>query len=82
MANQQQLRNLLRAHPEGLTARQIAETTNDDVNNTTARLKKMIDTYIMGWTKGRPRALWAVVVTPEDCPRPPKQEATLQLYKK
>jgi len=83
MANQQQLRKLLRAHPKGLTAKQVAEATNDDINNTIARLKKMVDTYIIGWTSvGKPCALWVVVVTPEDCPRPPKQEATLRMYKK
>jgi predicted ArsR family transcriptional regulator len=84
MANQQQLRKLLWANPEGLTARQAAEALGVEVNNMHKRLKKMIDTYILGWTNegGRPRALWAVVVTPEDCPRPPKQNETLKKYEK
>ena len=75
MANQQQLRKLLWAHPKGLTAKQVADMLDDDLNNIHTRLKSMVDTYILGWTseKGRPRALWAVVVTPEDCPRPLKK---------
>lgn len=84
MANQQQLRKLLWAHPKGLTAKQAADMLDDDVNNTQARLKKMVDTYILGWTNGggRPCALWAVIVTPEDCPRPPKWERKLKGYEK
>jgi hypothetical protein len=76
MANQQQLRKLLWAHPEGLTAKQVADILHDDINNIHRRLKQMVDTYILGWTNGgsRPCALWAVVVTPKDCPRPPKKE--------
>lgn len=76
MAKQQQLRKLLWAHPEGLTAKQVSDMLDDDVNNTHTSLKKMVDTYILGWTNGggRPRAIWAVAVTPEDCPRPPKKE--------
>ena len=78
MAKQQQLRKLLWAHPEGLTAKQVADMLNNDVNNTHTSLKKMVDTYILGWTsgRGRPRAIWAVAVTPEDCPRPLKKEYT------
>lgn len=50
---------------------------DDDINNTATRIKLMVDAYIIGWTSGagRPRALWAVVVTPPNCPRPPKQKS-------
>jgi hypothetical protein len=49
---------------------------DDDINNTATRIKLMVDAYIIGWTSGagRPRALWAVVVTPPNCPRPLKQK--------
>lgn len=55
---------------------------DDNISNTAARLKSMVDTYIIGWTTGRPRALWAVVVTPPNCPRPPKQKETLDRHTK
>jgi hypothetical protein len=80
MAKQQQIRELLWANPEGLTTRQIADMLNADVINTHAQVKKMVDAYITGWTGGRPRAIWAVVVTPENCPRPVKQDRTLKGY--
>jgi hypothetical protein len=82
MANQQQIRRLLWAHPEGLTAKQIATELNADVINTHAQVKKMVDTYILAWTivLGRPRAIWAVAITPEDCPRPMKQDRVLKAY--
>lgn len=82
MAKQQQIRELLWANPEGLTTRQIADMLNADVINTHAQVKKMVDAYIMGWTRGRPRAIWAVAVTPENCPRPVKQDRTLKEYER
>jgi len=80
MAKQHQIRKLLWANPEGLTAKQIADMLDADVVSTHAQVKKMVDSYIIGWTEGRPRALWAVVITPEDCPRPAKRGNTLKDY--
>lgn len=83
MANrQQQFRKLLRDYPEGLTAQQIAEATDDNLKATCIRLKKMVDVYVVGWVivLGRPRALWAVATIPEDCPRPAKQDRVLKGY--
>lgn len=82
MAKQHQIRRLLWAHPEGLTAKQIATELNADVINTHAQVKKMVDTYILAWTTvlGRPRAIWAVATIPEDCPRPAKQDRVLKGY--
>jgi hypothetical protein len=77
---QKQFRVLLRECPNGLTAQQISELTNCEIKATYRRLKDMADTYIIGWTGGRPRALWAVVIPPEDCPRPEKQTRTLKDY--
>lgn len=78
MAKQQQIRKLLWANPEGLTTRQIADMLNANVVNTHAQVKKMVDTYITSWTGRRPRAIWAVVVTPEDCPRPAKTDRSIK----
>jgi hypothetical protein len=76
MARQQQVREVLWANPEGLTVKQIADMLGTDAVYIHAQVKKMVDTYILGWTDGggRPRALWAVVVMPKNCPRPPKWE--------
>jgi hypothetical protein len=77
---QKQIRKLLSECPKGLTAQQIADLTDKNVRTTYLRLKAMPDTYIVGWTDGRPRALWTVVVPPEDCPRPEKKMKTLKEY--
>jgi len=80
MAKQQQIRKLLWANPEGLTTRQIADMLNANVINTHAQVKKMVDTYIASWAivLGRPRAIWVVVVTPENCPRPAKTDRSIK----
>ena len=82
MANQHQLRKLLWQYPNGLTVKEAADMLDDNISNTAARLKSMVDTYIIGWTTGRPRALWAVVVTPPNCPRPLKQKETIDRHTK
>ena len=76
MASQHQLRRLLWQYPKGLTVKEAADMLDDNISNTATRIKAMVDTYIIGWTSepGRPRALWAVVVTPPNCPRPQKQK--------
>jgi hypothetical protein len=81
MTNKQgQFRKLLSECPKGLTARQIADLTHSELRATHNRLKAMVDTYIVGWTDGRPRALWTVVIAPPDCPRPEKKPKTLKEY--
>ena len=77
---QREVRALLHAYPEGLTAKQIADQLEADIANIHAVLKLMVDTYIVGWTNGRPRALWAAAVIPQDCPRPMKRDTTLKGY--
>jgi len=77
---QREVRALLHAYPEGLTAKQIADQLEADIVNIHAVLKLMVDTYIVGWTEGRPRALWAAAVIPQDCPRPMKQDRVLKAY--
>lgn len=72
-----QIRELLRKHPDGLTAPEIADAlgiTNKDIF---ATVRNMPDTYIDRWRRplrgktGRISAVWCVVTPPDDCPQPP-----------
>jgi hypothetical protein len=77
---QREVRALLHAYPEGLTTRQIADMLDADLRTMHFCLKAMVDTYVIGWAsgKGKPQALWAAVVVPEDYPRPPKTEKSIR----
>ena len=79
---QREVRALLRNYPGGLTTRQISDMLAIDFRVAHFCLKAMVDTYVIGWTsgKGRPCALWAAAVVPEDCPRPPKSEKVMKGY--
>jgi hypothetical protein len=60
-----QVRVVLRAAPDGMTVAEIAHTGRI--------LKAMPDSYIDRWdgpSRGQWRAIWCVVVPPEDCPKP------------
>lgn len=68
------IREMLRAAPDGLTTREIADAlgvTSDQVHR---RLRNMPDAYKDRWTKVSTGIAWAavycVVVPPPDCPRP------------
>jgi hypothetical protein len=68
------VRALLRAHPDGLTQRAIAEGVPglriDVARNT---LINMPDAYIDRWAdpvRGQWQAVWCVVVPPDNCPKP------------
>lgn len=70
------LRSLLRAHPDGLTAAELAELTERDKHNVTKYLKFMPDTYIDRWDgpkRGQYSAVWCIVTPPDDCPHPTKE---------
>lgn len=70
-ATEKHVRALLRDNPDGLTIRQINESLNRDEANLRSVLRNMPDSYIDRWTTELPlRAIWCVVVPPEDCPRP------------
>lgn len=71
-----QVRQLLRDNPDGLTTYQLEELTQTDRTHLSRILNKMMpDAYIDRWVaaKGNTRwvrAVWCVVVPPENCPRP------------
>ncbi len=71
------IRALLRAHPDGLTAEQIHRELPHITSITTIRncLERMPDAFIDRWTKtrncrGQYLAIWCVVVPPANCPYP------------
>lgn len=70
-----QVRQLLRDNPDGLTTYQLEELTQTDRTHLSRILNKMMpDAYIDRWVavtgKRWVRAVWCVVVPPENCPRP------------
>lgn len=70
-----QVRQFLRENPDGLTTHQLEEMTQTDRTHLSRILNKMMpDAYIDRWVsvKGKRwvRAVWCVVVPPENCPRP------------
>lgn len=77
-ATEKQVRDLLRANPDGLTIKEIVRVVNRNDDNMRKVLSNMPDVYIDRWVE-RPRsalaAVWCVVVPPENCPKPnSKQE--------
>lgn len=70
-----QVRQLLRAAPDGLTIQEILEQVpQTDKSHLSRILRTMPDAYIDRWVNVTGdrwhRAVWCVVVPPEDCPRP------------
>jgi hypothetical protein len=74
------LRDILRQHPDGLTASQIIEILGDNTPSSTIHtsLHNMPDAYIDRWNlqnpRGRYSAIWCVVDVPQNCPRPIKEK--------
>ena len=74
-ANHPAIRALLRVHTDGLTIKQLVKLLSATQGPTRAALKNMPDAYVDRWVKAdapksKYEAVWAVVVPPEDCPRP------------
>lgn len=71
------IREMLRAAPDGLTTREIADALGVTSAQVQKRLAQMPDAYKDRWTKVRAGNAWAavyaVVVPPPDCPRPGRQ---------
>lgn len=82
---QARIRELLRAHPDGMTHCQIAKAFGiRDMNQPRIALKGMPDAYIDRWVEAvrygtaygtKPgvagyEAVWCVVTPPENCPHP------------
>lgn len=71
-----ELRALLRSHPDGLSITALADMTGRDRENVTKCLKQMPDTYIDRWEgpkRGQYTAIWSIVTPPDDCPHPTKE---------
>ena len=68
------IRELLRNNPEGFTVSEMAELIGAPQNSVQRSLKAMPDAYIDRWTSTAHRryyrAVWCVVVPPENCPKP------------
>lgn len=70
-----QVRALLRENADGMTVYEIFEATGADRTHLSRILNKMPDAYIDRWVAAKSntrwvRAVWCVVVPPENCPRP------------
>lgn len=71
------IREVLRANPNGLTAKQILKLI-PEISKTgviKGSIKKMPDAYIDRWmiergSRGQYQAVYMVVVPPQDCPHP------------
>jgi hypothetical protein len=72
------VRKVLRESEDGLTAKQITEAVGVDKDPLSRILQTMPDAYIDRWsgpTRGQYSAVWCVVVPPENCPRPTREES-------
>jgi len=68
-----EIRVLLRAMDDGMTAAQISITLNIAQDSVRQSLANMPDAYIDRWVKfarGPYSAVWCAVSVPEHCPRP------------
>lgn len=72
-SNRVSIRALLRAAPDGMEVAELATIVGVSQGSIGGTLRAMPDAYIDRWkTQYRypPRAVWCVVIPPEDCPRP------------
>ena len=76
---QQQLRKVLRRHPDGLTTTQAAELANFSTADTRRSLATMPDVYVDRWVKGKRgqyMKVWCAAYVPADCPHPRDRQYT------
>jgi hypothetical protein len=76
-SNHDLVRKVLRESEDGLTAKQITEAVGVDKDPLSRILQTMPDAYIDRWSgpnRGQYSAVWCVVVPPENCPRPTREE--------
>ena len=66
------IRAVLQQYDDGLVVSKIAEQLEKDADHIRRALITMPDAYIDRWTAHRKQwtAVWCVVVTPENCPKP------------
>ncbi len=76
VSHHKQIRELLRNHPDGLTALEILVRLNFKRSDTVrGSLDSMPDVYVDRWeildaSRGQYSQVWCVVVPPEHCPKP------------
>jgi hypothetical protein len=73
---QKQVREALRAAPDGMTVKDLMEVVPTDRSHIQKILKVMPDAYIDRWIKWPMayEAVWCVVTPPENCPKPTKEK--------
>jgi hypothetical protein len=73
-SNHNIIRDLLKRHPDGLKASDIAKFTGIDVRSVNKSLEGVFGVYIDRWEKSTYRntlaAIWVVVDVPDNCPKP------------
>lgn len=73
-SNHNIIRDLLKQHPDGLKASDIAKLTGISNRSVNKSLESVFGIYIDRWEKSEYRnnlaAIWVVVEVPEDCPKP------------
>lgn len=70
---QKQIRDLLRAHPDGLTKKQISKILEIPISKVCSVIKAIPDVYIGRWEKlpgGQFQKIMMAAFVPEDCPHP------------
>jgi hypothetical protein len=73
-SNHNIIRELLKRHPDGLKASDIANITGIDFRSVNKSLESVFGVYIDRWEKATYRntlaAIWVVVDVPANCPKP------------
>jgi hypothetical protein len=73
-SNHNIIRDLLKRHPDGLKASDIAKFTGIEVRSVNKSLESVFGVYIDRWELATYRntlaAIWIVVDVPENCPKP------------
>jgi hypothetical protein len=73
-SNHNIIRDLLKRHPDGLKASDIAKLTGIEVRSVNKSLEGVFGVYIDRWELATYRntlaAIWVVVDVPENCPKP------------
>jgi hypothetical protein len=67
------VRVTLRGIPDGITLEDLSDLLDRSKYNVRKALKNMPDVYIDRWEvapRGQYKAIWCIVIPPEDCPRP------------
>lgn len=82
---QKRIRTVLRAHPSGMTTKEIVAVTGMHPANIRTALRSMPDTYVDRWrigNRGQFEKVWCAVPVPEDCPHPKDRTKWGVFYKK